>query len=103
MPIQHITTLLEFCLQGTYLLFQGKYYEQVHGAALGSPISPIMANLFMEHFDPKAINTVPICPGFGLDMWMTPFLSNRQNTANSSYDTLIPFTHTYSSPQSSQQ
>ena len=40
MSIPQIVTLLEFCLQNTYFLFQGKHYEQVHGAAMGTPISP---------------------------------------------------------------
>ena len=48
MSISQIVTLLEFCLKNTYFLFQGKYYEQVHGAAMGSTISPLIANLFME-------------------------------------------------------
>ena len=39
MSIPQIITLLEFCLKNTYFLFQGKYYEQVHGAAMGSLIS----------------------------------------------------------------
>ena len=30
-----------------HFLFQGKYYEQVHGEAMDSPFSPIAANLFM--------------------------------------------------------
>ena len=30
------------------IMFQGNYYEQVEGVAMGSPISPIVANLFME-------------------------------------------------------
>ena len=50
-------TWLEFCLKNTYFLFQGKYYEQAHGAAMGPPISPIVAHLLMEDFDNKAINT----------------------------------------------
>ena len=50
MSIQQIVTLLEFCLKNTYFLFWGKYYEQVHGAAMGFPISPLIANLFMEEF-----------------------------------------------------
>ena len=50
MSIYNIITLLEFCLKITYFLFQGKYYEQVQGAARGSPISPLIANLFMEEF-----------------------------------------------------
>ena len=51
MSISQIIKLLEFCLKHTYLLFQGKYYEQIHGAAMGSPISPLIANLFMEEFE----------------------------------------------------
>ena len=46
-----------FCLKNDYFLFQGKYYEQVHGTAIGSPISPIAASLFMEEFESKAIST----------------------------------------------
>ena len=37
-----IINLLEFCLKNTYFLFQGKFYEQIHGAAMGSPISPLL-------------------------------------------------------------
>ena len=48
MSIPQITSLLEFCLSNTNFLFQGKYYEQIQGAAMGSPISPLIANIFME-------------------------------------------------------
>ena len=40
MSIPQITSLLEFCLTNTYFLYQGKYYEQVQGAAMGSPLAP---------------------------------------------------------------
>ena len=66
MSIQQITTLLEFCLTNTYFLFQGKYYEQVQGAAMGSPISPLIANLFMEEFGVKALSTCPYPPSLWL-------------------------------------
>ena len=46
----------------TCFLFQGKYYEQIHGAARGSSISPLIANLFMEEFEIKAINSTPHSP-----------------------------------------
>ena len=65
MSIPHIITLLKSCLKNTYFLFQGMYYEQVHGAAIGSPISPLIANLFMEEFEVKALSTVPTPPTFG--------------------------------------
>ena len=45
MSIDHITTLLEFCLRSTTFVFQGQYYQQMEGAAMGSPLSPIVANI----------------------------------------------------------
>ena len=57
MTVDHIISLLEFCLRNTYFSFQGRYYEQTEGAAMGSPISPLVANLFMEEFEKQAINT----------------------------------------------
>ena len=50
MSIQQIVTLLEVCLKNTYFLFQGKYYKQVHDVAMDSPISFLIADLFMEEF-----------------------------------------------------
>ena len=38
-------------LRNICFLFQGKYYEQVHGTAFVSPISSLVANLFMEEFE----------------------------------------------------
>ena len=99
MSIQHITTLLEFCLKNTYFLFQDKCYEQVHSSVMSSPTSPIVANLFMEEFESKVWAMTLICPGFGLGMLMTTLSSNRQNTASNYYVTSIPLTHTYCSPQ----
>ena len=64
--IQQIVTLLEFCLKNTYFLFQGTFYEQVYGAAMGSPISPLIANLFMEEFEVKAHSSCPHPPSLWL-------------------------------------
>ena len=47
MSVDHIVSLLEFCLRSTYFTFKGRFYEQQEGAAMGSPISPIVANLYM--------------------------------------------------------
>ena len=62
MSIKPIIKLLEFCLRSTYFVFQGQYYEQVEGAAMGSPLSPIVANIYMEHFEAKALETAPYPP-----------------------------------------
>ena len=46
MPVDNILELLAFCLNNTYFVFQDTFYEQTKGAAMGSPISPIITNIF---------------------------------------------------------
>ena len=62
MSIKHITSLLEFCLRSTCFVFQGQYYEQVEWTAMGSPLSPIVANTFMEKFETEDLETAPHPP-----------------------------------------
>ena len=62
--IDDIILLLEFCLKNTYFPFQGQFFEQVEGVAMGSPVSPIVANLYMEYLEQKALSTAPHPPRF---------------------------------------
>ena len=62
MTVKYIICLLEFCLKNAYFIFQGRFYEQVEGAAMGSSISPIIANVYMEAFETQAISTAPHPP-----------------------------------------
>ena len=64
LSIENIIGLLEFCITSTYFSFQGKFYEQVEGAAMGSPLSPIVANIYMENFEVEAIISAPSPPQF---------------------------------------
>ena len=48
---EQITKLVEVCLKITYFVYNSEYYEQLEGAAMGSPVSPIVVNIFMEHFE----------------------------------------------------
>ena len=82
MSISQTVTFLGFCLKNKYLLFQDKYYEQVHGAAMVSPISPLIANLFMEEFKVKAISSASHPPLMTRVSWMTPLSYNRQDAVN---------------------
>ena len=47
---ERITELLEICLITTYFRFQGRFYEQQEGAAMGSPVSAIV-----KHFEELAL------------------------------------------------
>ena len=61
MEVSDIILLLEFCLKNTYFSSQGQFYEQVEGAAMGSPVSLIVANLYLKYLEQKALSTAP-CP-----------------------------------------
>ena len=39
-----------------------KFYEQTDGAAMGSPLSPVIANLYLESLEETAIRSVPFKP-----------------------------------------
>ena len=54
---KEVIELLEFCLQSTKFLFRGSYYQQIHGAAMGSSVSVIVANLVMEELENNALST----------------------------------------------
>ena len=55
--VQEIVTLLEFCLNATYLTFRGKVFRQKFGTAMGSPVSVSVANLVMEDIEERALST----------------------------------------------
>ena len=54
MDVGDILHLLELCLGTTYFQVNGKFFRQKHGAAMGSPVSVIVANLFMEEVEQKS-------------------------------------------------
>ena len=64
MEVSDIILLLEFCLKNTYFSFQEQFHEQLEGAAMGSPVSPIVANFNMEYLEQEALSTVPTPPRF---------------------------------------
>ena len=52
---------LKLVLENCVFSFQGKFYKQLHGAAMGSPCSPVVANIYMEYFEELALGPeVPV-------------------------------------------
>ncbi|XP_025995454.2 uncharacterized protein LOC113004947 [Solenopsis invicta] len=54
--------LIEHCLTSIYFQFQGEFFEQTSGAAMEFSISPIIANIFMEHLEDKVLKNTPFKP-----------------------------------------
>ena len=44
-------SLLKITMFESFFIFDGKFYEQCNGIAMGSPLGPTLANVFMCHFE----------------------------------------------------
>ena len=62
LKIDQVLTLLSFCLTTTYFIYNKQFFKQKHGAAMGSSVSPVVANLYMEDFEEKALASAPNPP-----------------------------------------
>ena len=49
--------LLQIATSETNFIFNGKIYDQVDGVAMGSPLAPILSNIFMRWFEEKALES----------------------------------------------
>ena len=46
-----LTKLFSIATSQTHFLFDGKVYDQIDGVAMGSPLAPVLANLFLGHYE----------------------------------------------------
>jgi hypothetical protein len=42
----------------SHFQFNGKYYDQVDGVAMSSPLGPLFVNIFMDEFESKNMKTL---------------------------------------------
>ena len=65
---EDVMLLLKIILNNCAFSFQGQFYKQLHGAAMGSLCSPILANIYMEYFEKRALG--PDLPmSFTINTW----------------------------------
>jgi hypothetical protein len=50
--------LLEVCLRTTYFQVDDRFFQQKDGMAMGSSLSPIVSNIYMEHFEKLAVGSL---------------------------------------------
>jgi len=60
LEVNDVMELLEFILTTTYFSFWGQIYRQKFGTPMGSPVSPLVAILYMEHLEQKLLATAPM-------------------------------------------
>ena len=64
LSVAAIKSLLSLCLNATYFSYQGVFYKQVYGTAMGSPVSVVVANLVMEDIESRALSSFSPSPVF---------------------------------------
>ena len=52
--------LLELATLDSYFFFNEEIYMQIDGVAMGSPLGPHLANIFMNHMEKKWLEECPI-------------------------------------------
>ena len=50
--------LIELCVTNNIFSFNNSFYKQKFGCSMGSPLSPVISNLYMEYFESVIINDI---------------------------------------------
>ena len=58
------TNVIKFILNNNFFQFNGKFYQQIFGSAMGNPISPILADIVMEDLKVESIKKLNFKPLF---------------------------------------
>ena len=51
--------LLKVATKESFFMFNNKFYRQIDGVAMGSPLGPALANIFMCSFENKWLKDCP--------------------------------------------
>ena len=56
--IDGLISLIRVCVKATVFSFNGKFYRQLQGVSMGSPLAPVLACLWMEYFESELRQTI---------------------------------------------
>ena len=56
---KHVKELLTHAVKSSTFMFNDVYYKQVDGVAMGSPLGPTLANLFLVYYESKWLENCP--------------------------------------------
>ena len=59
-PANVLISATQHVLDNNYFTFEGQCYKQVHGTAMGTPMAPAAANLFMGWLERKILENSPV-------------------------------------------
>ena len=51
--------LLECSIHDSHFLFNGTLFKQIDGCAMGSPLGPVLANIFMNNLETEFLDSCP--------------------------------------------
>ena len=57
LPTDDLMDLLNLFLTSTHFQYNGKHYKQLHGTAMGSPVSVVVAEIVMQNIEERALAT----------------------------------------------
>ena len=52
--------LLSFAVKENHFVFNGQLFDQIDGVAMGSPLGPSLANIFMSHLEQRYLANCPL-------------------------------------------
>ena len=61
-PIDNLMEILTFCVETSYFGMESDIYRQEEGLAMGSPLSPVLANIYVEYFEEMAFGSTSLKP-----------------------------------------
>ena len=53
---KELKKLFLFATSQTHFIFNGKFYNHIDGVAMGSPLAPVLANIFLGFYESKWLN-----------------------------------------------